>query len=223
VRAASSFRINTCFQPICICYRACQKADWFKHKKHCGKSKVSKKLPGTAQDPFWACPELPEYIRHVPTSPDGDISMSSIGFASPNSEREYSPALQRQVSLLTADKDADYYLCDDEDHLVRVELHDKWMKMIFRILRSDILSTNEQKGLETIAEYLIKIMGHKPGLSRKRILEQLECEYGGDVATKVAEWERKAVENGLEGSTLLESMSRNLMATLPVSMGARFA
>jgi hypothetical protein len=66
-------------------------------------------------------------------------------------------------------------------------------------------------------------MGHKPGLSRKRILEQLECEYGGDVATKVAKWERKAAENGLEGSTLLESMSRNLMATLPVSMGARFA
>jgi len=184
---------------------------------------VSKKLPGTAQDPFWACPELPEYLRQVPTSPDGDISISSIGFANPNSEREYSPALQRQVSLLTADKDADYYLCDNEDHLVRVELYDKWMKMIFRILRSDILSTDEQRGLETIAEYLIKIMGHKPGLSRERILEQLECEYGGDVATKVAVWERKAVANGLEGSTLLESMSRNLMATLPVSMGVKFA
>jgi hypothetical protein len=39
---------------------------------------------------------------------------------------------------------------------------------------------------------------------------------------KVVELERKAMENGLEGSTLLESMSRSFMATLPVSMGARF-
>jgi hypothetical protein len=145
--------------------------------------------------------------------------MTSIGFAAPNTQLEYSPALQRQVSLINADKVADYFLFDDENRPVRVVLHGTWLKMAFRILRSDILSSTQQRGLEAIAEYLIKVMGQKLGLSRERILEQLEAEYGSGVATKVEEWEKKAAENGMEGSTFLESMSRNLMASMPLLMG----
>ena len=47
---------------------------------------------------------------------------------------------------------------------------------------------------------------------------QLEREYGGDVATQVEEWEKKMVERGLEGSSFLEAMGRNLMATMPAMM-----
>jgi hypothetical protein len=176
---------------------------------------VSKKLPGTVHDPFWAFPEMPDHLRHVPGAQGDGVSVTSIGFPAPNSQREYSQALQRQISLINADKEADYFLFDDDDRPVRVVLHDLWTKMNFRIFRSDILSTSQLNGLEAIAEYLIKVMGQKPGLSREMILNQLQQEYEVDVASKLAAWERKVIENGLEGSTFLESMGRNLMATMP--------
>jgi hypothetical protein len=146
------------------------------------------------------------------------ISLDSVGFANPNVPLSYAPALQRQVDLLTADKTADYFLFDDTDSPVRVVIHGHWMKMAFRILRTDSLSTNEMHGLQAMAEYLIKIMGEKPGLSRGRIVEQLEREYGGDVAEKLAQFEQMSVRNGFEGSTFLEVMGENLMATMPAIM-----
>jgi hypothetical protein len=111
--------------------------DWRNHKKHCGKNNVSRKLPGTAQDPFWACPDVPDHIRHVPIADsDGNVSISSVGFANPDTSHFYSPASHRQVSLITADKEADYFLFDEEDRPVRVVLHDTLTKMAFRIFRS---------------------------------------------------------------------------------------
>ena len=201
-------------------YRRCQKEDWRNHKKHCGKKKVSKKLPGTIHDHLWRFSHLPDCLRHLSSGPalDGMISLDSIGFANPNIPLSYAPALQRQVDLLTADKTADYFLFDDTDSPVRVVIHGYWMKMAFRTLRTDSLSANEKHGLEALAEYLIKIMGEKPGLSRGRILEQLEREYGGDVAEKVAQFEQMSVMNGFEGSTFLEVMGGNLMATMPAMM-----
>jgi hypothetical protein len=91
------------------------------------------------------------------------------------------------------------------------------MKMAFRSLRGGALSGDS--GLEAMGEYLIKAMGERPGLSRDIILRQLEREYGGDVTTKVAEWERMTIENGYAGSTYLEVTSRNLSATVPKTMG----
>jgi hypothetical protein len=82
---------------------------------------------------------MPDHLRHVPDVQDGDVPLSSIGFPSPNSQREYSQALQRQLSLINADKEADYFLFDTDDLPVRVVLHDTWMKMAFRIICSDIL------------------------------------------------------------------------------------
>ena len=83
--------------------------------------------------------------------------------------------------------------------------------MTFRSLRADLLS-GSYEGLAAIAEYIIKVMAQKPGLSRDRILGQLQREYGVDLSTKVAEWEEKAAKNGFEGSTFLEVQSRSTMA-----------
>jgi hypothetical protein len=204
--------------------RTCQKQDWAKHKKHCGKSKVSKRLPGTIHDPLWAYPEVPEHLRHVVSTQEGTIPLTSIGFADPNSPARHSPALQRQMALLNADKDADYFLFDEDDSPVRFVLQDTWTKMAFRTLRSSVLSSgDQQQGLEAIAEYLIKMMGQKPGFSRQRILEQLRNEYEGDLVAKVAKFESMAAVNAHEGSTFIEAMSKNLTATMPALMGARRA
>jgi len=166
---------------------------------------------------------MPDHLRRVPHSSDGNVQVSSIGFPSPNIQRQYSPALQQQISLLNADKEAGYFLFDNEDRPVRVVLRGAWLKMMFRIVRSGILSGSGAHGLEAIVEYLVKVMGQKPGLSREMILAQLQNEYGGDMTTKMSEWDKKAVENGLQGITLLEDMSRNMMATIPAALGPTYA
>ena len=205
--------------------RACQKEDWREHKKHCGKSKVSKKLQGTVNDPFWAFPEMLDHLRHIPTSV-AEKEVISLGFGNPNTAPAYSPALQRQVSFITADKDVDYFLLDEDDCPVRFVLRDAWTKMAFRIFRECALSSIERQwiGIGYIAEYLIKMMGQKPGLSRERILEQLGREYGSDIAEEVAKVERmRAVSNGV-GSTTLEDVSENmplLMGVTHMRMGQR--
>ena len=108
---------------------------------------------------------------------------------------------------------------DDVDRPIRFVLYDAWTKMAFRILRSDAMFSAKQKGIEAIAEYLIKAMGNKPGLSRERILAQFCREYGEDVASKLAEFERMGTENGLEpGTTFLEMMSKNMQSILPMMM-----
>jgi hypothetical protein len=151
--------------------------------------------------------------------PGGNVDIRSTGFGTPSAARDYSPALQQQVSLITADKDADYILFDAEDRPVRVVLDNPWIKSAFRNLRSEVLSGDESDSgrfLEAIAEYLIKLMGQRPGLSRERILRQLEKEYGRDIAEDVADFEKLATARGFEGSTFVEVMGRNLMDHLPI-------
>jgi hypothetical protein len=68
----------------------------------------------------------------------------------------------------------------------------------------------EQEGVEAMAEYLIKVMGNKPGLSKQRILDQFSSEYGKNMTEIMVEWEGLAVKNGLPpGTTFLEVMSKN--------------
>jgi hypothetical protein len=95
-------------------------------------------------------------------------------------------------------------------------LYETYIKMCFRMLRSEAMFGAEPSGVEAMAEYLIKTMAGRPGLSRARILAQFEREYGGDMTAKVAAFEAKAVENGYEpGRTFLETMSASMGTMLP--------
>jgi len=191
--------------------RACQKEDWRNHKKHCGKKKVLKNPEGTTEDPFWGARNLPEHLRHsLPVISNGGVDLTTTGFGVPHPSRPHSPALQRQVSLLNADNHADYFLFDEMDQPVRVVLHEMWTKMSFRTLRADAIFSAEQEGVEALAEYLIKVMGNKPGLSKQRILDQFSGEYGKNMTETMMEWEKLAVKNGFPpGTTFLEVMSKN--------------
>jgi hypothetical protein len=94
----------------------------------------------------------------------------------------------------------------------------RWLSGTFA---GEILSDDEGHGnnmLMALAEYLIKVMAQKPGLSREMILAQLEGEYGGGVATKVAEWEKLAAKNGEGRGTFLEAQSGSMKQALPMLM-----
>jgi hypothetical protein len=79
-----------------------------------------------------------------------------------------------------------------------------------------------QGGLEAMAEYIIKMMEHRSGLSRERILKQLSSEYGGDVSARLAEFQKIAVAKGYEaGTTLVEVMSKTLPIAAPGLFGKR--
>jgi hypothetical protein len=145
--------------------------------------------------------------------------MTSIGFGTPHPSRPHSPALQRQLSLLEGDREADYYLFDHTDRPVRFFLNETFIKLCFRTTRSEAMFGAEQSGVEAMAEYLIKTMADRPGLSRAGILAQFEREYGGDMAAKVAAFEAKGLENGYEsGRTFLETKS----ASVRTMMAGRF-
>ena len=199
--------------------RSCQKEDWPHHRKHCGKKKVLKNIKGTAQDPYWQHPNLPDHmLTHIGAGDaSGNVAVSSLGFGTPHPSRPHSPALQRQVSLITGDKLADYFLFDETDHPIRFAIQgDMWMKISFRNLRSGAIFSAGQEGLEAMAEYLIKVMGGTPGLSRERILDQFNREYGDDFPAQFAHWANMGAKNGYGSEdTFLEIMSRNLAATTP--------
>ena len=148
------------------------------------------------------------------------VDINSLGFGAAHPSRPHSQALQRQVSLLDGDRQADYFLFDEVDRPIRFMAQDLFTKLSFRALRADVVSNAEQRGLEAIAEYLIKMMQHKPGLSRERILAQLGREYTEDVADKVVKWETMATVNGhAEGTTFLEVMANEMSSTIPTLLG----
>jgi hypothetical protein len=145
-----------------------------------------------------------------------------MGFGTAHPSRPHSQALQRQLSLLNGDKTADYFLFDEVERPIRFEIRETFTKIAFRTLRAEAMSNAEQKGLEALAEYLIKMMQHKPGLSRERILEQLRREFTEDIVEKVAKWEKMATVNGhAKGTAFIEVMGKNMATTLP-KMGKMF-
>jgi hypothetical protein len=197
--------------------------DWRKHKKNCGKTKASKQLPGTAQDPFWASPQVPEHMSaplRAAAAGGGSVHITSIGFGTPHPSRPHSPALQRQVSLINSDKYADYFLFDDLDRPIRfaIDVEDKWTKLTFRFLRTSAMFGPDRQGIQAIIEYLIKCMGQRPGLSREGILAQFNREYGDDTAAMVAEYERKTRLIGYaQEGTFVDQMNKG-MVNLPEMM-----
>jgi hypothetical protein len=154
-------------------------------------------------DPFWKYSDVSDHLRHVPINKNDTISINSMGFPPPEPSYPYSQALQRQISLITNDKDADYFLFDELQRPIRVALPDGYTKLAFRMMRSDALSTCEKKGVQPIGEYLLKTMSNLPGLSRERILGQLSREYGEEAAGKIDDFEKLAVRNGYEPGTIL--------------------
>jgi hypothetical protein len=113
------------------------------------------------------------------------------------------------VSFLEGDREADYYLFDEADRPIRFVIDDMQIKMMFRMLRSDVMFAPAATGVEALAEYAIKRRAHKPGFSRARILAQFQKEYGVDIAAMVEELGAKTVQSGYEpGTTWMEAMSR---------------
>lgn len=204
-------------------YSECQKEDWPQHKSHCGKQKVSKKLPGTAQDPLWACPNVPDYIRRIPIFPDNMVDVRKIGFADPLVSSTYSPALQRQLSYLEKYPETDYFLFDDKDRPVEVIIKGRFAKMGFRLMRSAVMSKSGKRGeLEAIAEVLIKFMSPCPGLSREQIVDQLQREYGVDreeLEKRLAESAEEAEAKGHPGLTYLEALDDVIKRGVPLVSG----
>lgn len=168
---------------------------------------------GTIHDPFWFQPGVPDTLRNLPTDSNGNVTMSTLGFGNPAYTPSYSAALQRQVNLLTADKDADYFLFDGLDRPVRFVIHDRPLKMNFRLTRTEVLSSDDPNGVEVLVEYIIKMMGHKPGLSRDRIIAQFSKEYERDVVGKLDYLE--STHAGNPGVTVLESLSRSMTDFVP--------
>ena len=146
--------------------------------------------------------------------------MRDVGFANPGSDSMHPLALRRQLSLLNGDKDADYFLFNHLDRPVRFRIPDSFLRMQFRMMRSEVFSSGlEAKGLEPVAEYLMKMMQGHPGLGRERILGQLRNEYGNGVEEKLTRWLELAVTNGLApGETFLEHMDTKMSDTLPQMM-----
>ncbi|KAF9459185.1 hypothetical protein BDZ94DRAFT_1057108 [Collybia nuda] len=193
---------------IHYCSVRCQREDWRDHKRYCGKEKIAKNLPGTIHDRFWFQPDIPDSLRHLGTGSDtGAVDFASLGFGDPARVQKYSAALRRQVSLLNVDKQADYFLFDERDRPIRFEIQNSLLKTFFRITRTEALSSDNSKTLEGMVEYIIKAMGQKPGLSRKRIIAQFTKEYERDIVVNLAKIERVRGKSGL---TVLENMSQGI-------------
>jgi len=192
------------------CSPVCQKADWRNHRKHCGKEKVAKRLPGTIHDPFWKYP-VPETMHFIQPSPDGTAAVTDFGFGTPHPSRPHNAALQRQAALLEGDRRADYFLFNDSDQPIRFMIYDSLLKMAFRGLRAEAMYGSTPWSVDPMAEYLVKANADRPGLSRAKILAQLQREYGGDMAAQIAAFEAKGLERGSEpGMTFLERNYRSL-------------
>ncbi|KAF9459186.1 hypothetical protein BDZ94DRAFT_1312644 [Collybia nuda] len=178
--------------------------------------KVAKELRGTIHDPFWFDPNVSDMLRNIPSASDGSITMAELGFPNSNHTRPYSSALQRQINLLTTDRDADYFLFDEMDRPIRFTIEDSLLKMNFRIARTEVLSVNNPKGVDTLAEHVIKIMAKKSGLSKAGIIAQFTKEYECDVAGRLAELEKTHIRN--PEVTVLESLTQ-IITDFPTSNG----
>lgn len=77
-------------------------------------------------------------------------------------------------------------------------------------MRSVMLDYEERPQLDRFADFLIKVMGKTPGLSRVGIMEQLHREYGvDDIASRVEEVERYMEEFGQPGKTWVEYVQKS--------------
>ncbi|KAL6304837.1 hypothetical protein BKA93DRAFT_817295 [Sparassis latifolia] len=199
------FSIHYCSQEVPECFtRQCQKEDWKKHNQHCGKTVHTNALRGTAGDSLWQFPEIPDIMNDLVPDSDGYYDIATIGVKA-NGEYERSPVLLRQITLIEADKKADYFLFDSRGRAT---------KLMFRVLRGSAMSKADKEGREPTAEYMVKHMSGEPGFSRTHIVRQLSEEFGDNTEEKLEAFERRSAMSGTE-LTFIESMSRGLNAVGP--------
>ena len=145
---------------------------------------------------------MPKIMRSTELTPDGErLAFENLGFGTPHPSRPHSSALQRQVSLLEADRHAEYFLFDEEDVPIRFVINDMTIKQLFRSARTLAMFCAEPVCIDQMAEHLVKKMGHAPALSRARILEQLTREYEVDVEAKVMAVEAQMIAEGFDSAT----------------------
>ncbi|RDB20601.1 hypothetical protein Hypma_012235 [Hypsizygus marmoreus] len=202
------------------CSQACQKEDWRRHKKHCGKAKVSKKLPGTINDPFWMEPDMSDSARNLPFTQTGQLAAWEMGFEFPHPLPAYSPALQRQISLWAGDKHVDYFLFDELDRPIPIYVHPTSLQLFFRLNRSVMVSLDPEAGVKLVGEYLLKKISNHPRLSRECILNQLGREFGEDMKGKIIAFEEYSglLAGTSPGSAYLERMNGITQAMAPRMM-----
>jgi len=209
----SGCKNNTRLPIVRYCSQSCQREDWMSHKTRCGKSGKPTSAEADSGCWRWAVPDDPVEAG-IPKKVDIEQIFPHHLDKPAHPSRPHSPALDRQISLLKVDADADYFVFDETDQPVRfaVSDEDKWMKMSFRDLREMAFFGNgENMAIESITEYLLRNMADRPGLSREMILAQIAREYGQDLADLAVEFEQAGRERGYDGhATLLESMSRDM-------------
>ncbi|KAH7920347.1 hypothetical protein BV22DRAFT_1133144 [Leucogyrophana mollusca] len=197
------------------CSQACQRADWGRHKRNCGKQKVSKRLPGTAEDSTWATPSLPDFARDELNHFDAQgKDITTLGFG--KSQFPRSAALQLQVSMLEADKPADYFLFTPARAAVRFVIDDPSAKMMFRFFRAEVMSSQEHMAIGPMVQYLIKGMAGSPGLSREIILKQISDEYGVDAEERL----KRTEGNAPPGVTFMERIQKSVATMGPRLMNS---
>ncbi|KIJ60381.1 hypothetical protein HYDPIDRAFT_32346 [Hydnomerulius pinastri MD-312] len=193
------------------CSQNCQSADWKTHKRSCGKKKVTKGLPGTAGDRLWMYqdPNV-AFLRDLPKNATGKTLTAAIGIGPAQYTRP--AALESQVSMLEKDKEADYFLFNDNGQPIRFVVDKMWTQCCFRGIRQVAMTTPEKRGFEALREYLIKLMANSPGLSRDLILKQLTAEYGADAPERVTVVERKSAG----GRTYIQACAENIARAAPM-------
>ncbi|KAJ7696812.1 hypothetical protein B0H17DRAFT_1053144 [Mycena rosella] len=186
---------------VYYCSRQCQREDWkFRHKRICGKAMTLKESEETA------C------ISPTPATPSATLTPK---ISPPINGFKRSPALAYQVNLLNENITAgtDYILITRTQRVFRLKVDDDNEKRAFRTFRDAALTTGDESSVAAIGQFLVKPPGGavamfdsptaalggpivQLGMDKQDAFDQLEREYGFDVAATVATLERRR-GNGL--------------------------
>ncbi|KAG1734091.1 uncharacterized protein EDB91DRAFT_1084229 [Suillus paluster] len=132
--------------------------------------RFTKGLSGTKGDSLWPFSDpVADMVRNLVKTRDGRFTLRDIGVGPCNGQR--SPAAERQAEMLEVDRGADCFLLTASGDPVRFVIDDPGAKIVFRVVRGMVMMDTTNMGVESIAEYMLKLMSGYPGLSRDIILK----------------------------------------------------